>query len=500
MSKAVIYVRVSSSRQVDNTSLESQEAACREWCRQQKLQVAHVFVERGESAKTADRTEFQHMFRYLEQSSGITHLVVDKFDRFSRSMDDGAEYRLRLRRLNVVLCSAKEPTDNTPAGRLFANVLGSFAQFDNDVRSHRAQDGMKASLKAGRWVWMAPIGYVHGNSKQEPSLTTDPERGPLMFKLFELVASGQKKADALAHVTALGLRTRAGRPLSQGTLAKLLKNPLYWGRIEKPEWGVFTKGDFQPLVSEGLFDRVQRVLSGRALPSVPHRRENERFPLKGLLLCPECGLPATGSTSKGKTKRFSYYHCHRGTGHFRAPSQSVEDEFLALLESLQPNPDRMRLIEEIFRRVWADKQSTVEADIQRLRDTLAKNKARKERLLDGLESGALESDDFKRRCDQVNADIADSESRLAIAEDMTLDIESALSYLIHLFWNSRIFWEQSDLAGKRRLGMAIFPEGLTFSNSGFGTPLTHSIFKLLADESVEEREVVRPERFELPTY
>lgn len=59
--RAIIYIRVSEGRQVDNTSLESQEDACRRWSAQNGLEVEHVFVEKGESAKTADRTQFQAM-------------------------------------------------------------------------------------------------------------------------------------------------------------------------------------------------------------------------------------------------------------------------------------------------------------------------------------------------------------------------------------------------------------------------------------------------------
>ena len=54
---AVIYVRVSSPRQVENTSLATQEEACRAYCLRAGLEVLRVFREEGESARTADRTQ-----------------------------------------------------------------------------------------------------------------------------------------------------------------------------------------------------------------------------------------------------------------------------------------------------------------------------------------------------------------------------------------------------------------------------------------------------------
>ena len=54
----IIYCRVSSLEQVDGTSLESQERMCREYAKRENINVLGVFIDRGESAKTADRTEF----------------------------------------------------------------------------------------------------------------------------------------------------------------------------------------------------------------------------------------------------------------------------------------------------------------------------------------------------------------------------------------------------------------------------------------------------------
>ena len=75
--KAVLYIRVSSSRQVENTSSTTQEELCARWCADRELEVDCVFIEKGESAKTEDRTEFQRMFKYLATvADRISHVVV----------------------------------------------------------------------------------------------------------------------------------------------------------------------------------------------------------------------------------------------------------------------------------------------------------------------------------------------------------------------------------------------------------------------------------------
>ncbi|OFW29823.1 MAG: hypothetical protein A3G76_08785 [Acidobacteria bacterium RIFCSPLOWO2_12_FULL_65_11] len=70
-------------------------------------------------------------------------------------------------------------------------VLAAFAQFDNDCRSDRTRAGMKAALELGRWVFLAPIGYINAPRAMGKSLIHDPERAPLVRRAFEDYATGQ---------------------------------------------------------------------------------------------------------------------------------------------------------------------------------------------------------------------------------------------------------------------------------------------------------------------
>ena len=499
MGKAVIYVRVSEARQIENTSLAGQEAVCREWCRKNSLHVDRVFVERGESAKSANRPEFQAMFNFLALAAkgSISHVVVYKFDRFSRNVEDGAAYRMELRKLGIALRSATEQTDDSPAGRLLTTVLGGIAQFDNDTRAQRTLDGMKNRLESGRWQWAAPTGYLTG-SKSGPSLVPDPERGPLIAKLFELVATGEHtKASALAAVTALGLRSRRGAPLTQETVRKILVNKLYYGEMSIEKWGTSVQADCTPLVSRTTFDRVQMVLAGRAPVSVPHIREHMDFPLRGLILCPECGKPVTASKSKGKAGgRFRYYRCHRVNGHMNVRAEVIEGAFVDLLNRLTPKPERMALIERIIRTSWTERIRIATSESTALEHELAKAKRRKQRILDQLADGVLSPEDFRGLIKTANAEIDDLNERLTASEPFDLDVDTAIEYLTHLLWNTSIVWQTSDFSGKSSIQRRLFPNGLTWQKTSFGTPVTHSIYCLLVDDSADESRLVSPMGFE----
>ena len=89
----------------------------------------------------------------------------------------------------------------------------------------------------------------------------------------------------------------------------MMRNSIYIGKVESPDYGVSTRGNFEPLVDEATFYRVQAVLDGRIVVTGPRPRNHPDFPLRGFVRCETCGRPLTGSWSKGRNGRYAYYQC-----------------------------------------------------------------------------------------------------------------------------------------------------------------------------------------------
>jgi site-specific DNA recombinase len=115
------------------------------------------------------------------------------------------------------LLSVDEPNlDDSAAVRLLKNVLGSMSQFFSDSLSEKTKFRMAAGVKAGRWLWVAPLGYKNNTSAK---VVIDSDRAPLVTKVFELLAEGSSISDVVRQVTALGLTTRKGRRVKKQPLA-----------------------------------------------------------------------------------------------------------------------------------------------------------------------------------------------------------------------------------------------------------------------------------------
>ncbi|MFN2447902.1 MAG: recombinase family protein [Vicinamibacterales bacterium] len=199
--------------------------------------------------------------------------------------------------LGISLRSATEPIDDTSTGKLMEGVLAAFAQFDNDVRSDRTRAGMRAALELGRWTFLSPIGYLNAPRATGKSLIADPERAPLVRRAFEEYATGRfTKEQLLKQATGWGLTSRRGRPLTSQAIGMLLRNQLYAGIVDVPEYGVRGKrGDFDPLISEDLFYRVQAILSGRVSSTAPKQRAHPDSPLRTFVRCESRDRGLTGT-------------------------------------------------------------------------------------------------------------------------------------------------------------------------------------------------------------
>jgi site-specific DNA recombinase len=302
--RAVLYCRVSTKDQLQNLSLPTQEKGCIDYCLRNGYEVDRIFVEEGESAKTADRTQLNKLLAYCRENKGRIHaVIVYAVSRFSRDRYSHVVLRAQLATLGITLRSVTEPIDDSSTGKLIEGVVSTVAQFDNDVRSERTVTGMKARLERGDWTFRPPLGYVKSlDAAGKKSNVPDPVRAPLIQKMFELYSTGlYSKEEVRAQITELGLVTKNGKSLSPETFNRILSNLFYAGELHVPAWGVRRPSNCPSLVGRETFDRVQALLRGNKVIATPHLSNNPDLPVKRFVRCGRCNRPLTASWSKGPT-------------------------------------------------------------------------------------------------------------------------------------------------------------------------------------------------------
>jgi len=150
--KAVIYTRVSTTEQVENHSLETQEKFCLAYCAKNGVEVAKIFREEGESAKTVERTQLQLMLQYLTDYPGeIELLVIYRLDRLSRSVSDHHALKALLQSRGIEVRAVLETFDDSPAGKLTENMIAAIAQFEDGFEIRAVHETFDDS-PAGRLI------------------------------------------------------------------------------------------------------------------------------------------------------------------------------------------------------------------------------------------------------------------------------------------------------------------------------------------------------------
>lgn len=501
MNTAVIYCRVSSQEQVENFSLSTQKKSCLEYCEKHAYTVAEIFIEEGESAKTANRPEFKKMLAYCHKNRGkIKTVVVYSLSRFSRNTNNHTTVRALLAGLGVNLRSVTEAIDESSTGRFMETIMSGVAQLDNDIRTDRTVAGMKAALEAGRWTYKGPLGYLNTkNPQNEKTLSHDPEKAPLVRKGFELYSTGlYTKQQVLERITALGLRGPNGKKLPPQALNKILRNPIYAGWLTVNKWGSKTRGNFEPIVSLEVFNRVQALITGKKPTITPHHRNRDDFPLRHFTIHEVCGTPLTASWTKGRNRRYAYYHCFK-CKKVNVPKEELENRFQEHLTKLKPPPEALHLFKAVMIDSWKEKRQESQRTSLKLQKDLETLKERKNKLVDALLEKILTPKTYQEQTAKLELEITLKELEVGESHPEDLDLEGILNYAEFVISNPKKLWQDSPLDQKQRLQKVLFPKGLRFGNEGFGTSETAPIYRFLGSFDTQKETLVAPRGIEIGT-
>ncbi|MBI2187327.1 MAG: recombinase family protein [Acidobacteria bacterium] len=320
-------------------------------------------------------------------------------------------------------------------------------------------------------------------------LIPDPERAPLVREMFEDYASGRfTKQEVLARITQRGLRTRRGLVLSPQSFGQMLRRTVYIGLIDCPEYGVSTRGNFEPLVSEQTFYRAQAVSEGRVQVTAPRERNHPDFPLRGFVRCETCGRPLTGSWSKGRNGYYAYCHCQRQCRAVNVSKTKLEGLFADELELLQPTPGYMRLVKDRVLHVWQQVTSEIK---ERAADSDRRVKAIQQKL-DSLDEAYLfaqtiDLTSYERQRDKLREELTLAQIDHHAEGLEELDVQGILAFAERVLPRAADLWVQSSLNQKQRLQQLFLPEGITFDGNRFSrTAATAPFFKYLAPNERRE--------------
>ena len=393
--KAIIYTRVSSKEQETNGfSIPAQTKCLKEYAENKNFEIIQEFSE-STSAKESGRFEFERMLKFLKKNKTVKNLLVEKNDRLLRNETDFAkivqlakstDINIHLVKDNAILNKSSMPDDFF----MFTIQSAMSARYSRNL-SNEVKKGMREKAEQGYWPNKPPYGYTKKYNDKN-NLIIEKKEAEYVKTAYELYATGNHSLQSVINeLYNRGIFYKPHRPKAEkNQLYKLLKNPLYKGLFLYD--GVMYQGKQPPIVSNALYDAVQKSFERENKPKVA----SVNLLYGGLMHCGDCGCTIVGEIKKNK---YIYYHCNFGKGKDKCSQSTlkwvkqkeIDQQILGAIKNIQITPEHKEWIIKAIKHI-NEKQTNISSDkLKTFQAEIEKNKNRLQEIyLDKLEGKITE--------------------------------------------------------------------------------------------------------------
>ena len=341
--KCYIYIRVSTTMQVDGYSLEAQKERLMKFAEFQEMEVVREYCDAGKSGKSiTGRPEFQRMLQDVsEERDGVAFILVFKLSRFGRNAADVLNSLQFIQDYGVNLVCVEDGIDSSKdSGKLTITVLSAVAEIERENILVQTMEGRKQKAREGKWNGgQAPFGY--DLDSKNSTLVVNEEEAEIVRIIYDKFVHTDMGADAICNYlnqrgyTKKKVRGHELNYFARGLIMKILDNPVYTGKIAygknvtekvkgtrdeyrrvKTDDYLLADGLHEAIVDEETWEaaREKRKRTGVRFVKT-HSLEHEHI-LTGLIRCPLCGGGMSGTVQRRQNKKTGeykdtfYYRCH----------------------------------------------------------------------------------------------------------------------------------------------------------------------------------------------
>ena len=462
--------RVSSDEQAKGYSLDVQSEALEKYCERNDIEIVYTFRE-DHSAKSFDRPAFKEFQEHVKRNKNkIDFLLFTTWDRFSRNVMDAYLVIDKLKGLGIETQAIEQPIDfSIPENKMLLAMYLVMPEIDNDRRSIKVKEGMRAAFKTGRWCSKAPYGYRNTRDENNRPLIVPNQHAESIRHAFERISKGDLQSDLVIE-----LKTR-GTPISKSRLSLVLRNPLYMGKIKVPasesEPSYFTEGIHEGIVSETLFLTVQQELNkNHSRKRISIKLKDEKLPLRGILACSKCGEKLTGSRSRGRRGNlYAYYHCnHCSKERYRA--EAVNDTLTEVMRGFKFKKANKLIHQALVSRLLKDDTKSRSNEVKKVQSEILKQEDRIQRLQNNLADGIIESEDYLSMKNRFRESKRNAEERLSTMQGDHTGKEELLRKAVHAIDKLGRVYSEANSTDKIKILGSIFPEMIEFDGIKCRTP------------------------------
>ena len=461
--RVAVYARVSTEHEAQINALENQLEWYKIECsRHSDWEIVEVYVDQGITGTQAQkRPEFLRMMEDARKDK-FDLIITREVSRFARNTVDALSYTRQMKAMGVDVLFINDSI-NTAAddGELRLSLMSSMAQDESRKISERVKAGQKISRE--RHI-LYGNGNILGFRRENGTYVPEPEQAETVRLIYQLYSSGEVGLQKIvAELYRLG-RLDAGGHVSwdASKVSRVLHNATYKGcicynkshsdgyltqkRIKNLDESsyIYVKGDFEPLVSEDMWERCQQILASRSSRVIDENGKKHKYmrntPKSVWTAKLRCSCGAGFIQFKWRVNRdgavIHGFQCYRRT---RRPSISyLQEHGLDLSISCQIKAisewkldlmaakvfehltfDKGKTVKEVYKilsRCMAEEKTVRISRKAMLEKSIAKQRERLDKYIDLCADGIITKQELMERRKGLDNQIADLQSQYESVE------------------------------------------------------------------------------------
>jgi site-specific DNA recombinase len=380
LSRAVLYVRVSTEEQISGTSLDSQRTIGEHIALANGFEVERVCEDPGVSGvRYTTRPGIMEALEVIEAGEA-TALIATKLDRLGRDARVILEIVERVKRAGGKVITSDFRFDDSIMGRFLTTIFAAIAQLDRDNIVERNTTGLRARAVAGMQPNISTPAYGYDIYTKKDLLAgrcrpdqvgiyrINPATSTNVRRIFDWYTQGWAVADICRELERRRIKSATGlRNWNVSTVHRMLKNEAYIGKAHygtrmqiasettnkhlrkmhiRTVWKPKTVWITIPcprIISDEIWDRVRSRKA--SMPKQKPKDTCNTYVFRSIIRCPSCHKGLYGLTRQGIVSYACIDSCfltvkkHPTSGRIRPIRFLTQERIMAELVTLLADRD-----------------------------------------------------------------------------------------------------------------------------------------------------------------
>jgi len=474
--EGLVYSRVSSVRQTtEGSGLESQEGRCMKELKNLNVPYVKTFPDSfSGGGDFMNRPAMRELLEYIDTHPHKRFVVIfDDLSRFARDVYFHIKLRAEFKKRDVILKCLNYNFDESEEGEFAELVFAGKAELDRKQNRRQVIQKQKSRLELGYWAFGSKRGYKMTRSSEHGTVSIPIEsEASILKEALEGFASGTflRKIDVCNFLVEKRFWKKQKPEKYIDKLVNIMKDPFYAGFIEYSQWEVQRRiGKHKGIISSDTFELIQKRLKKEDTGQRIRIDTSADFPLRGLLVCADCGESLTGALSSGRSKKYPYYFCQNKeccSCKKSIKKEDVEKQFETILKQSGMKEDISPFL-EVFERVWSEEidkykksenvsiqqKKVLEGKIEELTDLMINSKT------------DLMKKTYENQIEKTAKEIEGINSNSIKGIDLSIPYRTATEKAIGLLKNPYDIWVSLDVLEQHRIFYFLFDEKLPYSKT-----------------------------------